>query len=220
MPGILVAHKTLLQSSFFEVSDEISVSSATLLRATSTSTRPARGIVDARHAPVGRRRVVGWAWLQSNWLGRVEVACYALDGSGNAALLLLHGRGPLARRSHPRLGIEAGLLGHIAVLPRRHLLWGLGHDHLAVSTLLSSVWWRLRYVRASGGIHIAAGATIVVAVDRRNLGMSWLLVLSSHRRVSSLRGRVGLRLRCLRPLLAQRFSLLLLLRARGGRPIQ
>lgn len=91
----------------------------------------------------------------------------------------------------------------------------LRHDHLSICTLLlGSVGWRLSCMTVARRVHL------LIIVHGRLLRVCGLLILSSHLGVSSLCRRVRLCLSGLCPLLAQCFSLLLLLGAWRRRPIQ
>ena len=92
-------HKPLLQRPLLQIPDKIPVipiptpiPPPTLLplRPTPPPNAPRRALQIHPCQPVRRRRVVRRARLQADGLRRVEVACDALYGGGDAALLLLH----------------------------------------------------------------------------------------------------------------------------------
>src|SRR5262249_10072869 len=98
MPGALATHEALFECPLLQISDEITICPAALVHSAPTAAGAAGRLV-YRAKAVSRRRVVGGTGLQSDRLGWIEMARYPLDGRGNAALLLLHGRRPLPRSS-------------------------------------------------------------------------------------------------------------------------
>ena len=230
-------HKPLLQRPLLQIPNKVTIipltprSPSRLLRPASPPRHPLTRLRVHARQTVWWRRVVSRARLQTDRLGGIEVARDALDGHGDAALLLLHRRRPLPLAGCSRrllLGVETRLgharvvrwghldLGYLLLLLLRWLLL-LGHALLRVSAaaLLGAIWRRRAGVAAAA----AGSVDVVVGIQRWGLRVGLLRVLLSGghgpvRVCGLVRGdRVGLRL--LRLLLAERLSLYLLLSSRG-----
>jgi len=208
MPWILAtSHEAFLQCSLLQVSYEVAVAPAALLRPARPSLSTPRRIHCLRSVRV--RWIVRRTRLQANGVAGIQVASNTLDGGRDTALLLLHSRGTLSVGPHALLLVHVWLR-HVAVLTALHLLrllrLLLRHDHLTVLVLLTAIG--RRHVAAAGGVHVVAGIHWRLRVGRRRV------LASSHGAICPLCGRC-LGLRCLGPLLTQSLSLLLLLGARS-----
>ena len=165
MPRVLAAHETFLQRPLLQVADEVPVPATPLLGTTTSPSSSSWRAVHTSH-PVLRRRIVRWTGLESDGLGRIQMARHPLNGSGDTALLLFHRRRPCPLSSSPLLRVQARI-GHVPIRRRGHLLLRLTHRHLAVGVRLRSIRRRLGRVTAARRVH-----RTVVAVHR------WWLVVA------------------------------------------
>lgn len=139
---LTLPHESFFESAIFQIADEIAVASLSLLLLSSLSSSTASPPRTARIAiwrSIGRRWVVCRAWLESDRLTGIQMACHSLYGCRNSALLNFHRGSSLATRADSCLLVERLLLLRwcCTILSRRHLCLGLAHhSHLTVRTSL------------------------------------------------------------------------------------